>query len=385
MTLPAGLPGKVTKCGLCGSWDLALILDMGDQPLPERYGSDERYPLALLECRACTLVQLSYIAPPGEVFAGDHSYATGNTRALRDHFASLAAGIAQGLAPGDLVIDIGANDGTLLEAVRRAAPGARLLGVEPTGQAGKCRDRGFEVEQDFFTSAVARRLRQSHGLAKLITACNVLAHVPDVHDAAAGIARLLADDGTLVAECHDVASVLDGLQIDTCYAEHNFYWSVTTFSRLLGDHGLVVTDAEKIPVHGGSFRVRARRQKTRDLSRRAGALRSALLRLLETCSEDGKIYGIGATTRAAPLIHYAAPMASYIACVCEVPGSDKIGLTMPGTSIVVVDEAKLIADQPPWALLFAHHIADDIIPALRARGYEGRFIVPLPVPRVTGG
>jgi hypothetical protein len=172
------------------------------------------------------------------------------------------------------------------------------------------------------------------------------------------------------------------LQIDTVYHEHARYYSVTSLSRLLQMHGLVITGVEKIPVHGGSFRVTARRQKTRDLSWRAKALRGDLLRLLEIASEDGAIYGIGATTRATPLIHYAAPMASYIACVCEVPGSGKIGKTMPGTDIPIVDEAKLVADQPPYALLFAWHLADSIVPALRAKGYAGRFIVPLPEPRV---
>ena len=379
---PVGLPGKVSACGLCGSWDLHPILDMGMQPLPERHDSDERYPQVLLECKQCTLIQLSYIVDPREVFAPQHPYATGNTRALRDHCASLAAKLNACLAPGDLVVDIGASDGTLLSYCR---DDVRRLGVEPTGQAEKIAAKGIEARREFFTHAVAKRLRQTHGPAKIITANNVMAHVPDPSDFAAGIARLLADDGVLVAENHDVNSILDGLQLDAAYLEHNFYWSVSTLSRLLSMHGLVVTDVEKIPTHGGSFRVYARRQKTRDLSWRAKALRGDLLRLLEIASEDGKIYGVGACTRATPLIHYAKPMASYIACVCEVPGSDKIGKTMPGTDIPVVDEAKLIADQPPYALLFAWHWADSIVPALRAKGYEGKFIVPLPHPRVLPG
>jgi SAM-dependent methyltransferase len=383
VSLPAGLPGKVASCGLCGSWDLKPVLDMGEQPLPERYGSDERYPLALLECAVCTLIQLSYIAPPREVFAQDHSYSSGNTKALREHFAGLAREVARIAGPGQTVVDVGCNDGTLLEAVRREVPG-QVVGVEPTGQAARASAKGIEVCQEFFGHAAGKRLRQVFGPAKVVTACNVLAHVPDPHSFIAGVARLLADDGVLIAEVHDVASVLDGLQIDAVYAEHNFYWSITTLSRLLGMHGLVVTDVEKIGTHGGSFRVTARRQKTRDLSWRAKALRGDLLRLLEIASEDGQIYGIGACTRATPLIHYTG-MASYIACVCEVPGSDKIGMVMPGTSIRVVDEAKLIADQPSYAFLFAWHWADSIVPKLRAKGYEGKFIVPLPQARILPG
>lgn len=381
MSVIAGLPGKVSHCGLCGSPNLAPILDMGEQPLPERYGSDERYPLALLECAACTLVQLSHIAPPSEVFAGDHSYSSGNTKALRDHFAGLAREIGRIAGPGQLVVDVGCNDGTLLKAVRGEVPDMQVLGVEPTGQAVSAAAKGIEVCREFFTAAAGKRLRQEHGPAKVVTACNVLAHIPDPHDFAAGIAYLLADDGVLIAEVHDVASVLDGLQVDTVYAEHNFYWSVTTLSRLLGQYGLVVTDVEKIPTHGGSFRVRARRQKTRDLSWRAKAAARSLRVMLDGFAQQGPVYGVGATTRATPLIHYAG-IAGYLACVCEVPGSGKIGLTMPGTSIVVVDEAELIRNQPPSALLLAHHIAPDLIKSLRAKGYEGKFIIPLPEPKI---
>jgi C-methyltransferase C-terminal domain/Methyltransferase domain/Putative zinc binding domain len=383
--LVTGLAGQVSHCGICRSADLAPVLDMGRQPLPERHDSDERYPLVLLECGACSLIQLSFIPPPREVFPEGHTYSTGSTRALREHFASLAAGLAPVIAPGDLVIDLGCNDGTLLEAVRREAPGVRVLGVEPTGQADRAMGRGITALPEFFSAALGRKMRKTYGPAKTVTACNVLAHVPDAHDFMAGVSHLLADDGVFVTENHDAGAVLDGLQIDTVYHEHLRYYSLTSLSLLLQMHGLVVTSAEKIATHGGSFRVHARRQRTAGLAERAERARGYLLRLLEIASENGKIYGVGACTRATPLIHYAAPMASYIACVCEVPGSDKIGKTMPGTDIPIVDEAKLIADQPPYALLFAWHWADSIVPALRAKGYEGKFIVPLPQARILPG
>lgn len=368
----------VTSCALCGCPELSPVLDMGMQPLAERYGSDERYPLVLLECGNCTLVQLSHIADPREVFPPGHTYATGNTRALREHYSSLAARLSASLTRPDLVVDIGASDGTLLSCF----PSSLVrVAIEPTRQAEKAEAKGLEAWQEFFTAGVASRLRAELGAAQLVTACNVLAHVPDPHDAVAGIAHLLADDGVLVTENHDVHSILHGLQIDTVYAEHNFYWSVTTLTRLLGDHGLVVADVEKIGTHGGSFRVTARRQRTGDLERRAQAAAKALRALLDGAAQQGPVYGIGATTRATPLIHYAQ-IADYLSCVVEVPGSDKIGLTIPGSSIPVVDEAKLIADQPPAALLLAWHWADSIVPALRAKGYLGRFIVPLPDPKV---
>ena len=344
--LPTPVSGKVTHCLVCGSWNLHPLLDMGSQPLAERHGDGPRYPLALLECRSCTLVQLSYVVPGPEVFPLEHPYASGNTRALREHFAGLAAGLSPLLAAEDLVVDIGANDGTLLSCF-----GARVrrVGVEPTGQAAKCVAKGITVCQEFFTPAAAKAIRERHGPAKVITACNVLAHTRDVHGFMVGIGQLLADDGVLVVETHDLVSIEDGLQIDTIYHEHLFYYSLTSLSRLLGMHGLVVTQVEKIPTHGGSLRVFARRPR-RDLADRAEVAAHALRRLLDEASAEGPIYGIGATTRATPLIWYAQ-IQDYLACVCEVPGSEKIGQAMPATSIPVVDEAKLIADQPPFALL----------------------------------
>ena len=354
-----------------------LILDMGKQPLPERYGSIQRYPLELMQCQKCTLVQLSCIPPAEEVFASDHLYSTGLSKANHRRDAGLAATIK--VNPGDLVIDIGSNDGTLLGEIRKVSPWARLLGVEPTRQADACTE---EVVKDFFTSKLAEDIKAKYGTAKVITANNVLAHVPDIHDVMAGIALLLGDDGVLITDNHDVSSITDGLQVDTIYHEHIRYWSITTMAKLLSMHKLTVTATESIPAHGGSFRTWAgRQQQTGSLEFRARNAGWSLLELIQQCASAGPIYGVGATTRATPLIHFAG-IADYLTCVCELSGSEKIGKMMPGTDIPIVDEARLIKDQPAYALIFSWHVADDIIPALRSKGYQGQFIIPLPTPRI---
>jgi hypothetical protein len=371
--------GDVTSCGICGSGALATILDMGRQPLAERYGSEERYPLELLQCRNCSLVQLGYAVPQRELFPPGHPYATGDTEALRRHFGGLARITGMYCEPGDLVVDIGANDGTLLAAVRRDVV---RLGVEPTDQAKKCADAGIAVWQNFFTAEVGRGIRKLQGPAKVITASNVLAHVPDPHDFLDGVTTLLADDGVLITENHDVASVLSGLQIDTVYHEHLRYYSPASLAHLLAMHGLECSGApERLVTHGGSFRVRAR-PRDGHLSQRAHHMASELWGMLSGLHAAGRgIYGAGAATRATPLIHYTG-IAPYITCVCEVAGSAKIGLVMPGTGIPIVDEARIITDQPGHVLLFSWHLADWIIPQLRLRGYRGQFIVPLPEPRI---
>jgi hypothetical protein len=375
---------EVTACGSCGDGQLSPVLDLGVQPLAER-DNGERYPLVLLQCGNCSLVQLSHIPDQREVFPEDHPYMPGLTRAMREHFAGLARKIAEMADPcgGDLVADIGAADGTLLAEVGLAAPGVRLLAVEPTGQARKCAARGIPTEQAFFTAALGRALREKHGAAGIITATNVFAHVPDPHDFLEGVLALLDDGGIFVVETHDWASVANGLQIDAVYHEHARCYSVASLSYLLAQHGLLVREVEPIPTHGGSFRVFAVREQ-RHLQARAAAAAGRLHNLVRTAALDGPVYGIGATTRATPLIHYAG-IAPYLTCVCEVPGSEKVGTRIPGTEIPVVDEAELIADQPPHALLLAWHIADSVVPALRAKGYRGKFLIPLPEARFLDG
>ena len=371
--------GDITACQVCGSTDLTVILDMGSQPLAERFGHPKTYPLALQQCGECTLVQLTYAVDQAEVFPEDHPYRSGHTKALVEHFRGLYARIAQSLEPDDLLADIGCNDATFLKTVQR---NVRKIGVEPTGAGPKAAE-GIHIWQNYWTADVGNGLRALYGPAKVITATNVLAHVPDPHDFVKGVADLLADNGVFVSESHDVASVLDG-QWDAVYHEHQRYYSITSLSRLLGMHGLTVTETERIPTHGGSLRVFARKQR-QDLGSRAWRAATGLNHMLGDLAGKGEaIYGIGATTRATPLIHYAN-IAKYLECVCEVPGSEKIGHLMPGTDIAVVDESRLLDGQPPWALLLSWHVADGIVKSLRAKGYEGRFIVPLPEPRVLDG
>lgn len=370
---------EVLKCGSCGEHDLAPVLDMGMQPLAE-HDNGERYPLKLVKCTNCTLVQLSYIPDQHEMFPLEHPYATGNTRALREHFAELAEKIQPWLCMNDLVVDIGANDGTFLSML--PVKSLTTVAVEPTNQVKKCLGKGITTTyQEFFTSEAAKVIRRDNGRAKVITATNVLAHVPDPHDFLTGVLTLLADDGMFITENHDWASIANGMQIDTVYHEHLRYYSVASLSRLLAFHGLIVEDMEKIPTHGGSFRTWAVKEQ-RDLAARAWKARNTLFDLMQPLWRDGwSICGIGATTRATPLINYAG-IAGFLEYVCEVSSSEKIGTCIPGTDIPVVDEKKLFEDQPQYALLLSWHIADDLIPKLRDKSYKGKFIIPLPEARI---
>jgi hypothetical protein len=376
----------VDKCGLCGSGRLRSVLDLGSSPPTchmHRVGDrlpETRYPLILLRCEECTLVQLSVVVDPGEVFPPDYPYQSGNSRALHENFSDLAREVTRwcnGLDRGDLVVDIGANDGTLLSKF----DGCRTVGVEPTGQAAKIDGPAYRA---FFTNNLAQRILLEHGHASVITACNVLAHVEDIGETMRGIDTLLADDGVLVTENHDLASVADG-QWDTVYHEHLRFFDPSSFDRLLYRHGFRACKTQTVPTHGGSFRTFSRRgtsvrwpqvQRGYDFDRLARHAKDARRQLRKVSGAAG----IGATARATTIINYCGLDVEDIPYVCEVSGSDKIGRYIPGTRIPVVDESRLFDEQPQLALLFSWHMADVIVPKLRDRGYRGGVIVPLPYP-----
>ncbi len=362
--------GEIRHCGSCGGSWFETILDMGIQPLAE--GGEGKFPLKLVRCDDCCLVQLSFIPDQANVFRKEHPYSTGNTSALVRHFRELGESLRPSYFGELTVVDIGANDGTLLNML----PGRyKRIAVEPTDQILKA-PKYIIPFREFFSYDLAKRIKAAHGPADIITATNVLAHVPDVDDFLDGVNDLLADDGEFITESHDYYSITEGAQYDTVYHEHLRYYTLGTLSRILEYAGFRVVSSQSVPTHGGSFRVTAKKVREdfpKNVQKAATDLNNAMNQLTLT----GKVYGIGATTRATPLIHYAG-IAPYIEYVCEVPQSDKIGTKIPGTDIEVVDEERLITDQPKYALLLSYHLADTIIPKLRKRGYKGKFVIPVP-------
>jgi hypothetical protein len=240
-----------------------------------------------------------------------------------------------------------------------------------------------------------------------VTAANCFAHIEDVHAIVDGIVEMLRPDGVFISESHYLIPLLDTLQYDTIYHEHLRYYSLASLRYLLAMHDLDVFHARPIPSHGGSIRVYAARKGTRPvqdsvarmladeprgaaMAKRLQAFRREvilsklrLLSMLRELKEKGaRIAGISAPSRASTLVNYVGLDEGLIDYVCEIPGSLKIGKYMPGTQIPVVDEARLFAEQPDCAVIFSWHIADELAPKLRTKGFRGQLITPLPVPRV---
>ena len=409
-----GASVPVECCQVCGHAPLDAVLSLGYMPPVNQMVPVGRvphqqpwFPTNLMHCRNCDLVQLGLAVDPAIIFPPDYPYTSGTTRLLRDNFADLQRESAAmlGLGKGDLVVDIGSNDGTLLSNFK--TDGIRVLGIEPTDVGDIANARGIPTLKRYFGAEVAREVAREHGPASAVTAANCFAHMEDVHAILDGIVEMLKDDGTFISESHYLIPLIDTLQYDTIYHEHLRYYSVASLKHLLEMHELEIFHARPIPSHGGSIRVYAARRGTHTvqdsvrrmlaaeprgeaMSKRLTVFRRdvvlsklRLLSMLRDFKEKGaRIAGISAPSRASTLVNYVGLDEGIIDYVCEIPGSLKIGKYMPGTAIPVVDEARLFEDQPDCAVIFAWHIADELAPKLRAKGFRGQLIAPLPVPRV---
>jgi hypothetical protein len=413
--LAAGSGGTVLveTCQVCDSPQLQSIFFAGYLPpvntmpaVGSRPQEQPAYPAELLQCARCQLVQLGLVVDPAILFPPSYPYTSGTTKILRDNFAELYREVRTvvDLRAEDLVVDVGSNDGTLLSNFHQG--GHRVRGIEPTNAANIANAAGISTLISFFNRASAEKVLAENGPAKIITATNVFAHIEDVHEVVDNIVKMLAPDGLFISESHYWAALIETLQYDTIYHEHLRYYSLTSLQYLLARHDLEVVHAKRIPTHGGSIRVYAARRGTHPVRDSVAQILAAearevtaarveqfrrsvvgtkleLLRLLaDVRGRGGKVYGVGAPSRASTLINYVGLDEGILDCVLEIKGSYKIGKYIPGTLIPVVEESALFSDQPAYALLLSWHIADELIPKLSARGFRGDFIVPLPTPHV---
>jgi len=395
-------PGRLDRCQICGSENLELVLDCGHQPLCDslipqgRLGEPETYfPLRQFRCPSCTNNQLDYIVDGSAVYHPDYPYRTGVTKELSVYQYAIADELITryGLKGRSLVVDIGSNDGTLLKGFK--AKGVPVVGVEPTRIALIAREDGVETVQAFFNEEVARQILSSHGHASLITASNVFAHMATLGDVVFGIRTLLADDGVFVLENHYIVDVLLKAQYDTIYHEH-----IRTYS-------LKVFHAERVSRYGGNIRVHVSKD-LRPISSSVGEILKLEAGLgldkneiyaefrrkafesrlkLQGLAVDAKRNNTSFVANSFPgrantLLHFCNLGVDLIPYIAEQPHSLKLGLYSPGKHIPVVNNQRLIDEQPEFVILLAWHYAQPIAEQLRARGLKSKFIQPLPECRV---
>lgn len=255
------------RCRHCSALVGLTMLDLGHAPPSNAFLDHQQlrdpetwYPLRVLVCETCWLVQTQDSSVDTALFGDDYVYFSAYSSSWLEHARAYVEAMVKrfALGPHSQVVEVAANDGYLLQYVQQA--GIACYGVEPTaGTAAAARGRGLEIVTEFFGTALAGRLQAQGRSADLMVANNVLAHVPDINDFVAGFTLLLKPHGVVTFEFPHLLRMVQECQFDTAYHEHYSYLSLTAVQRILSVHGLEVFDVEQWPTHGGSLRLFAQR------------------------------------------------------------------------------------------------------------------------------
>ncbi|MEO8309767.1 MAG: class I SAM-dependent methyltransferase [Caldimonas sp.] len=405
------------KCRHCAAELDRVCLDLGSAPPSNAYLSDAAlrapevwYPLRLLVCERCWLVQTEDHAGREALFSDDYAYFSSFSSSWLAHARAYVEAMRArfALSRDSLVSEVAANDGYLLRYVRDA--GIPCFGIEPTASTAKAaRALGLDIVERFFGVELGRELAAAGRQVDLVAANNVLAHVPDINDFVGGFTALLKPEGVATFEFPHLLRLLRENQFDTVYHEHYSYLSLGAVARVFESNGLAVFDVEELPTHGGSLRVYAQR---RDTGRRepiaavarvqgeeaaAGLTTSAgydgfqarvdkvkddfMAFLIEARRAGRKVAAYGAAAKGNTLMNYAGVRPDLISFVVD-RNPAKQGRYMPGSRIPIVDEARLRAERPDDIVLLPWNLRDELMTQLDyVRAWGGRFVTAVPALR----
>ncbi len=403
------------RCRFCEAPLNRIFVDLGETPLANRFIAPEDaetpepiHPLCVYVCDGCFLVQLGTTVPPEVLFA-DYPYFSSYARSWIEH-CERYAGMAReryALGPGSKVVEVASNDGHLLRAFRDA--GVDVLGVEPAANVTRvAEENGVPTEVDFFGRATAQRLISQGHAADLVVANNVLAHVPELNDFVAGLALLVKPEGAVTVEFPHLLQLIERVQFDTIYHEHVSYLSLGVVERVFAAHGLVVTEVETLPTHGGSLRVHAGRsgaasvgstpvhtaEATAELGSAAGYAgfaarvahaRTALCGFLDQARHEGKsVAAYGAAAKGNTLLNVCGLGRESIDYVVD-RSPHKQGKLLPGSRIPVYPPERLDQTRPDFVLILPWNLRDEIVRDMaHIAGWGGHFVIPVPECTVVG-
>ncbi len=405
------------KCRFCGAALRYSFVDLGMSPpcndmvKPENLNAMERfYPLHVLVCEECFLVQVGEFVSPGDIFS-DYTYfssfsdswlahAKRYTEAMRERF---------GINEQSQVVEIASNDGYLLQYFVTA--GVPALGVEPASNVAEvAQKKGIPTISKFFGKQTARELASEGKQADLLLGNNVLAHVPDVNDLVGGMKILLKPQGVITMEFPHLMRLMAENQFDTIYHEHFSYFSFITVEKIFAAHGLTLFDVEELPTHGGSIRIYARHiedsskpvgERVTELRQReeqAGftrlehyfnfgeqvkeTKRKLLAFLIEAKNQGKTIVGYGAPGKGNTLLNYCGISTDFIDYTVD-RSPYKQGLFLPGTHIPVYGPEKIAETRPDYLLILPWNLKEEIMQQMaHIREWGGQFVVPIPEAKV---
>ena len=402
----------VTRCQISNSKKLDSLIFLGYLPpvnTLRKIGSTPEeeisFPAELLYCNKSKLAQLGCIVDKEILFPYSYPYTSSTTKILRENFVNLYKDTQKivKLKKDDLIIDIGSNDGNLLSNFKN---NHKVLGVTPEKIGKIAIKKGIPTIIDYFNEKTSSKIIKKYGKAKVITATNVFAHIDNINNIVKSILKTLTLDGIFISESHYLLPLIKTVQYDTIYHEHLRYYSLASLNYLFKKNNLEIIDTKEIPTHGGSIRVYAARKGLYKISKnvkkqfkkeskflnkksfnqfRKSVVNSKvnLFNIIKKIKGKNKtIFGVGAPSRASTLINYLGLDQDIIDCVLEIKGSYKIGNYIPGTKIPILDEKILIKRKPNYLILFSWHIKNELKKNLKKKGFKGKFIIPLPVPKI---
>ncbi len=402
------------KCRHCGSDVSHVLVDLGAAPpsnafltkmalkRPEKY-----FPLRVLVCESCWLVQAEAYSRAAELFNEEYAYFSSFSSEWLAHAKKYVDAIVErfDLSESSTVGEVAANDGYLLQFVKER--GISCYGIEPTAStANAARQKGIEIVQDFLTVSLAGELRRQGRAVDLLAANNVLAHVPDINDFAQACQMLLKDGGVFTCEFPHLLNLISQHQFDTIYHEHFSYLSFGTVVNIFAKNGLSVFDVERLGTHGGSLRVFAQRSDTgihqvsskvdkliteennagmttidfyRGSQEHAEKVKNDFLRFLIDKKNEGKVVvGYGAAAKGNTLLNFAGVKSDLIKYVVD-RSPHKQGKYLPGSRIPIVSEDYLKVEAPDYVVIFPWNLSDEIADQLQYLSSNGaKFVTAVP-------
>lgn len=405
------------QCRFCSAPLTTVVADLGSTPwsnsfLPDAaaIAKERSFPLKVMVCAECFLVQTTEHVPADEIFNADYAYLSSFSTSWLEHAKRYAEMMTERfeLSAASTVVEVASNDGYLLQYF--AAQGIQVLGVEPAANAAKIAEsRGVATKVAFFGRETAQALVESGVRADVTAANNVLAHVPDIADFVSGFAILLKPDGVSTFEFPHLLTMIDGIQFDTIYHEHYSYMSLLAVERIFGACGLKVFDVEEIPTHGGSLRVFAQKaQGARAVTDRLLALRAkeeafGLKEMatyerfgtrIEGVCEEFKTFLRQAKVAGKTVAAYgAAAKGNTFLNVCGVNADDilfvvdrsdiKQGKLLPGSHIPVYAPSHIEIAKPDYLVILPWNLTEEIVRSNDyIRAWDGRFVVAIPTLRI---
>jgi SAM-dependent methyltransferase len=408
---------RLSSCRICGADEASLqsVLDLGETPLANRLlraeqleQEEPRYPLELVLCPRCSLLQITETVPP-EILFREYLYCSSFSDTMLRHSQELAERLVaeRELGPSNLVMEAASNDGYLLQYFTRQ--NVRVCGIEPARNIARAaRARGIPTIDEFFGTELANRLRADGQRADVFHANNVLAHVADTNDFVRGIQIVLDPKGIAVIEAPYAKDMIDHCEFDTIYHEHLCYFSLTALERLFGQNDLRIFAVERVPIHGGSLRlfighanatsrgatVQALLDEEQswgvnelaaysDFRRRVETLKSELCDRLYVLKKQGaRIAAYGASAKGSTLLNYFGIGRDTLEFVVD-RSTVKQGHYTPGSHLPIHAPEKLLEEMPDQVLLLTWNFADEIVRQQREyRRRGGQFLIPIPELRV---